>query len=142
MNMSISNLKFLCLIVGLVSYTSPAYAYLDPGTGSMLLTGLIAGLAAIISFLSIYWQKVKAFFVKQEPDTDIDIENKDWLLSMSIHKNSGTFLDPFGCVFHKNDNVFRSILTPAKKQYEATQYKGLIQETIDQGFLIEFSRMY
>ena len=77
MNMSVSNLKFLCLIVGLISYTSPAYAYLDPGTGSMLLTGLIAGLAAIISFLSIYWQKVKAFFVKQEPDTDIDIENKD-----------------------------------------------------------------
>ena len=77
MNMSVSNLRFLCLIVGLISYTSPAYAYLDPGTGSMLLTGLIAGLAAIISFLSIYWQKVKAFFVKQEPDTDIDIENKD-----------------------------------------------------------------
>ena len=83
MNMSVSNLKFLCLVVGLISYTSPAYAYLDPGTGSMLLTGLIAGLAAIISFLSIYWQKVKAFFVKQEPDTDIDIdididiENKD-----------------------------------------------------------------
>ena len=85
MTMSVSNLRFLCLIAGLISYTSPAYAYLDPGTGSMLLTGLIAGLAAIISFLSIYWQKVKAFFVKQEPDTDIDIENKDSLLSMSIH---------------------------------------------------------
>ena len=74
MNMSVSNLKFLCLIVGLISYTSPAYAYLDPGTGSMLLQGLIAGLAAIISFLSIYWQKVKAFFVKQEPDINIDID--------------------------------------------------------------------
>ena len=72
MNTSVSNLKFLFLIFGLISYTSPAYAYLDPGTGSMLLTGLIAGLAAIISFLSIYWQKVKAFFVKQEPDIDID----------------------------------------------------------------------
>ena len=77
MKISVSNLKFLCLIIGLISYTSPAYAYLDPGTGNMLLQGLIAGLAAIISFLSIYWQKVKAFFVKQEPDTDIDIENKD-----------------------------------------------------------------
>ena len=76
MDTSISNLKFLCLIVGLISYTSPAYAYLDPGTGSILLTGLIAGLAAIISFLSIYWQKVKAFFVKQEPDIDIDKETE------------------------------------------------------------------
>jgi hypothetical protein len=75
MNISVSNLKFLCLIIGLISYTSPAYAYLDPGTGSILLTGLIAGLAAIISFLSIYWQKVKSFFIKKEPGTDI--ENKD-----------------------------------------------------------------
>ena len=77
MNMYVSNLKLLCLIVGLILYTSPAYAYLDPGTGSMLLQGLIAGLAAFISVLSIYWQKVKTFFGKQEPDTDIDIENKD-----------------------------------------------------------------
>ncbi len=77
MNMSVSNLKLLCLIVGLISYTSPAYAYLDPGTGSMLLQGLIAGLAAIISVLSIYWQKVKSFFVKKELDTDTDLENKD-----------------------------------------------------------------
>ena len=77
MYMSLSNLKFLCLIVGLISYTSPAYAYLDPGTGSLLLQGLLAGFAAIISVLSIYWQKVKAFFIKQEPDIDKDIENKD-----------------------------------------------------------------
>ena len=80
-NISELNLKLLCLIVGLISYTSPAYAYLDPGTGSMLLQGLIAGLAVFISVLSIYWQKVKSFFVKQEPDEDIDIdidiENQD-----------------------------------------------------------------
>ena len=75
MKISVSNLKFLCLIVGLISYTSPAYAYLDPGTGSMLVQGLIGGVAVVMSFLSIYWQKVKAFFAKQEPDTDI--ENKD-----------------------------------------------------------------
>ena len=71
MNISELNLKLLCLIVGLISYTSPAYAYLDPGTGSMLLQGLIAGLAVIMSFLSIYWQKVKSFFIKK--DTDINI---------------------------------------------------------------------
>ena len=66
MNTSVSNLKFLFLIFGLISYTSPAYAYLDPGTGSMLLQGLIGGIAAAIAFLSIYWQKVKAFFGKKK----------------------------------------------------------------------------
>ena len=77
MKASVSNLKFLCLIVGLISYTSPAYAYLDPGTGSMLLQGLIGGLAVTISVLSIYWQKVKAFFGKEEADTDKDTADKD-----------------------------------------------------------------
>ena len=73
----VSNLKFLFLIFGLISYTSPAYAYLDPGTGSMLVQGLIGGIAVVMSFLSIYWQKVKAFFGKEEADTDKDTANKD-----------------------------------------------------------------
>ena len=77
MNISISNLKFLCLIVGLISYTTPTYAYLDPGTGSILIQGLIGGLAIVMSFLSIYWQKVKAFFTKKEPDIDIDTDIED-----------------------------------------------------------------
>ena len=70
MNTSVSNLKFLFLIFSLIAYTSPAYAYLEPGTGSMLVQGLIGGIAVVMSFLSIYWQKVKAFFSKEEADTD------------------------------------------------------------------------
>ena len=77
MNTPVSNLKFLFLIFGLISYTSPAYAYHDPGTGSMLLQGLIGGIAASIAFLSIYWQKVKAFFGKEEADTGKDTADKD-----------------------------------------------------------------
>ena len=34
------------------------------------------------------------------------------------------------------------MLSPAKKQYEATQYKGLIQESIDQSFLIGFEENF
>ena len=73
MNSSTSKLPFLFLIFGLISYTSPAYAYLDPGTGSMLIQGLIGMIAVILSFLSLYWQKVKAFFGKK----DIDETYKD-----------------------------------------------------------------
>ena len=61
---------------------------------------------------------------------------------MSIHKNSGSFRDSFGYVFHKNDSIFRTILPPAKKQYEAIRDKGLIQESIDQGFLIGFQENF
>ena len=77
MNTSVSKLKFLFLIFSLISYTSPAYAYLDPGTGSMLVQGLIGGVAVVMSFFSIYWQKVKAFFGKEEADTDKDTVDKD-----------------------------------------------------------------
>tara|TARA_B100000795_G_scaffold267847_1_gene253547 strand:- start:114 stop:341 length:228 start_codon:yes stop_codon:yes gene_type:complete len=65
MNPFVFKLQSLLLIVGLLSYTSPVYAYLDPGTGSLLVQGLIGGVAATISFLSIYWHKIKAFFQKK-----------------------------------------------------------------------------
>ena len=35
--------------------TQEAHAYLDPGTGSMLLQGLIAGLAATSVVIGRYW---------------------------------------------------------------------------------------
>lgn len=39
-----------------------AHAYLDPGTGSILLQGLIAGVAATAAYIGIYWRRIKAFF--------------------------------------------------------------------------------
>lgn len=37
----------------------PAFAYIDPGTGSMILQLLLAGLAGAALFLRSYWAKVK-----------------------------------------------------------------------------------
>ena len=64
MKISVSNLKFLCLIVGLISYTSPAFAYLDPGTGSITLQAILGFIAASIAALTFYWNKVKLFLIK------------------------------------------------------------------------------
>ncbi len=41
--------------------TRPAYAYLDPGTGSILLQGLVAAVAGGIVAARLYWSKVKGF---------------------------------------------------------------------------------
>ncbi len=46
----------------LVLSTGTGHAYLDPGTGSMLLQGLIAGIAGGLVVLRLYWGKVKDFF--------------------------------------------------------------------------------
>ena len=72
MNISVSNLKFLCLIVGLISYTSPAYAYLDPGTGSIILTFLIGIVSGIVAFFRTIKYKIMSIFKK-----DIKKENNE-----------------------------------------------------------------
>ena len=44
-----------------IAGTAPAYAYLDPGTASLLLQGLIGGAVAAASVISIYWARLKSF---------------------------------------------------------------------------------
>ena len=39
-----------------------AAAYIDPGTGSLVLQGVIAGLAAGAVAIRSYWYRIKAFF--------------------------------------------------------------------------------
>jgi hypothetical protein len=39
----------------------PAYAYLDPGTGSMMLQLLIGGIAGALVVIKLYWYKLKGF---------------------------------------------------------------------------------
>lgn len=46
----------------LAAWTAPAYAYLDPTTGSILLQGLLAGVAGVMVVGRLYWARLKAFF--------------------------------------------------------------------------------
>ena len=55
----------LYILVGFY-FQSNAYAYIDPGTGSMLLTGLVAAIAAAAAAISLYWSKVKSLFSKKK----------------------------------------------------------------------------
>lgn len=61
--MKITN-KVGLLVLCLAMLTQPAYAYLDPGTGSLLLQGIIGGIAASITVLSLYYNRVKAAFAR------------------------------------------------------------------------------
>lgn len=56
------------LLVGATTRT--ANAYLDPGTGSMILQVLLGGIAGAAVVLKLYWHKLKALFgVRGEKDT-------------------------------------------------------------------------
>lgn len=52
--------------------STPALAYLDPGTGSMILQGIIAGIAAVSFTLKIYWYRIKGFFTRSGSNPDED----------------------------------------------------------------------
>ena len=59
------NIKFA--LFGLVfalafDLAQPAYAYLDPGTGSMILQLLLGGIAGFLVIGKLYWQRIKSFF--------------------------------------------------------------------------------
>ncbi len=45
-----------------ISLTSQAHAYLDPGTGSMMLQIVIASLIGGLFALKGYWSRIKSFF--------------------------------------------------------------------------------
>ena len=60
------------VVVGTVLIAPPAFAYIDPGTGSMLLQGLLAGIAGIFVVLKLYWYKIKNFFLRKSPEEEPD----------------------------------------------------------------------
>ena len=55
----------------LLFYFTDASAYLDPGTGSMLLQVILGGIAAVGVAIKLYWHKLRAAFGmarKEEPE--------------------------------------------------------------------------
>jgi len=69
---------FLACITGfwfLLVLTIPAYAYLDPGSGSLLLQVLLGGMAALVVILKIYWNRFLSLFgrdKKNKEETKLD----------------------------------------------------------------------
>ena len=60
-------MKYLTTVtlILLITCSLPAAAYLDPGTGSMILQGLIAGIAVAWFTIKTYWYRILAFFGKE-----------------------------------------------------------------------------
>ena len=49
---------------------TPAYAYLDPGSGSMLLQVVLGGFAAIGVMAKLYWHRLTSILRRKERDRD------------------------------------------------------------------------
>jgi len=64
MNLS-ARLITLTVVVGLLA--SPAYAYLDPGTGSILVQALLAALAVASAGVVAFWTRIRQLFSRKRP---------------------------------------------------------------------------
>ena len=67
------------LIIALIIITNSkyAYAYLDPGTGSILFQALIGGVVAAMFTIKMYWYQLKSFIMRKlgKEDMQINIES-------------------------------------------------------------------
>ena len=52
---------FSILLAGLLDFSQPAMAYLDPGTGSLVVQGLIAGTLGVLFFFRSQILRIKSF---------------------------------------------------------------------------------
>jgi hypothetical protein len=50
--------------------SSPAYAYLDPGTGSVLVQALVAGLAVASAAVAAFWTRIRRLFAGRRKPSD------------------------------------------------------------------------
>jgi hypothetical protein len=68
--------RYFLLPLFLLAFSQQAAAYLDPGTGSMILQGIIAGIAVAGFTIKNYWYRIRAFFGKDAPTSLLDEEDE------------------------------------------------------------------
>jgi hypothetical protein len=57
-------INILIITSVIIVSTSSAHAYIDPGTGSIILQAILAAFAATIGYVVYCWQKIKTYFKK------------------------------------------------------------------------------
>ena len=55
-------LRVTLLLAAVLLFAPPAHAYLDPGTGSMILSALIGVVAAVALALKMFWYRIVGRF--------------------------------------------------------------------------------
>ncbi len=44
------------------AFSSPAMAYIDPGSGSAIMSAIVGFFVAVVMVVKTYWYKLKSFF--------------------------------------------------------------------------------
>lgn len=74
--------RLAVLIAACTILASPSHAYLDPGTGSIILQSILAGIAVAMGVLRLYWYRIKSFFsASGRGPTDQDADGNKGVVS-------------------------------------------------------------
>ena len=53
----------LVIILTLSFFSNLVYAYLDPGSGSIIIQAIIGAIASALFFVKMFWFKIKKFII-------------------------------------------------------------------------------
>lgn len=70
-----TSIRVLLLAAGIVLISTPAFAYLDPGTGSMMLQIVVGTIAAVLVSIRSFWRNIRNIFASlfgNRPNADPD----------------------------------------------------------------------
>ena len=70
----LTDLQTATIALLLLGASSNAAAYIDPGTGSMLVQSLLGAIVAALVFGRSIWRRVKGFFARRAADPPRDGE--------------------------------------------------------------------
>ena len=66
----------LLLVVVTFGLTSPAHAYLDPGTASIAIQAILAALAGAIATIKLWGHRIKSVFARKPKADESDKEEE------------------------------------------------------------------
>jgi hypothetical protein len=70
----LSNASFVAAIsviwIALFVFTTPALAYIDPGSGGMMMQLLLGGVAGVAVLAKLYWQRFTTFIGIRRADAE------------------------------------------------------------------------
>jgi hypothetical protein len=65
----------LLLTAVLALVPASAHAYIDPGTGSFVIQGIIAAIVGVGFAIKMFWHRIKAFLTGKPMPTETDDED-------------------------------------------------------------------
>lgn len=77
------------LLFACVVFATPSYAYLDPGTGSILLQSLLASIAVAMGVLRFHWHSFRAFLANFFGSTAVKHEETREVVDTESESQSG-----------------------------------------------------